>query len=119
VATADEIAEAYADWQVRCNGNARLARMLRGWDRTVHLACSDTGDGFTIAVAGSVLADLRHGLVGQPDLVVTATSEDVADLFWGDLNPSEKYVSGEIVLAGSSEDVLRLDAMSMVAFLDQ
>ena len=57
--------------------------------------------------------------LGQPDLVVTATSEDFADLFWGDLNPSDKYVSGEIVLAGSSEDVLRLDAMSMVAFLDQ
>ncbi len=119
MATADEIAEAYADWQVRCNGNARLARMLRGWDRTVHLMATDTGDGFTIAVSGSVLADLRHGLVDRPDLVVSATSEDFADLFWGDLNPSEKYVSGEIVLAGSSEDVMRLDAMSMVAFLDQ
>ena len=119
MATADEIAEAYGDWQVRCNGNARLARMLRGWDRTVHLMATDTGDGFTIAVAGSVLADLRQGLVDTPDLVVSATSEDFADLFWGDLNPSEKYVSGEIVLAGSSEDVMRLDAMSMVAFLDQ
>jgi len=119
VATAEEIAEAYADWQGRCNGNARLARMLRGWDRTVHLVATDTGDGFTISVAGSVLADLRHGLVDRPDLVVSATSEDFADLFWGDLNPSDKYVSGEIVLAGSSEDVLRLDAMSMVAFLDQ
>ncbi len=119
MATADEVAEAYADWRVRCNGNARLARMLRGWDRTVHLVATDTGDAFTIAVSGAVLADLRPGLVDQPDLVVTASSEDFADLFWGDLNPSEKYLSGEIVLAGSSEDVLRLDAMSMVAFLDR
>lgn len=119
MATADEITEAYADWQVRCNANRRLARMLRGWDRTVHLVATDTGDRFTITVSGSVLGDLRTGLVDQPDLVVSATSEDFADLFWGDLNPSEKYVSGEIVLAGSSEDVMRLDAMSMVAFLDQ
>jgi putative sterol carrier protein len=119
VATAGEIAEAYADWQTRCNDNRRLAKMLRNWDRVVHLVASDTGDGFTVSVAGAVLADLETGLVGQPDLVVTATSEDFADLFWGDLNPSEKYVSGEIVLAGSSEDVMRLDAMSMVVFLDQ
>ena len=119
MATAEEVAEAYADWQVRCNANARLARMLRGWDRTVHLVASDTRDEFTITVAASVLGDLRHGPVDEADLVVTATSEDFADLFWGDLNPSEKYVSGEIVLAGSSEDVMRLDAMSMVAFLDQ
>jgi hypothetical protein len=40
-------------------------------------------------------------------------------MFWGDLNPSEKYMSGEIKLAGSGEDVMRLDAISMVAFLDQ
>ena len=119
MASSAEISEAYADWQVRCNANERLARMLRGWDRTVHLMATDTGDGFTIAVTDSVLADLRHGLLDQPDLVVSASSEDFADLFWGDLNPSEKYVSGEIVLAGSSADVMRLDAMSMVAFLDQ
>ena len=119
MADADEITEAYADWQARCNANSRLAKMLRGWDRVVHLTCSDTGDRFTIAVEDSVLAELRQGAVGDPDLVVTATSEDFADLFWGDLDPSDKYVSGEIVLAGSSEDVLRLDAMSMVAFLDQ
>ena len=58
MADADEITEAYADWQVRCNGNRRLAKMLRGWDRVVHLVASDTGDGFTVTVAGSVLADL-------------------------------------------------------------
>jgi hypothetical protein len=103
MATVEEVAEAYADWQVRCNANTRLAKMLRGWDRTGH----------------SVLSDLVTGLVGVPDLVVTATSEEFADLFWGDLNPSEKYISGEIVLAGSAEDVMRLDAMSMVVFLDQ
>ena len=66
VATAEEVAEAYADWQVRCNANPRLARMLRGWDRVVHLVASDTGDGFTIAVTGSVLADLRPGWWGRP-----------------------------------------------------
>ena len=93
--------------------------MLRGWDRVVHLQATDTGDCFTLRVAQQSLGELSHGLIGQPDLVVSATSEDFADLFWGDLNPSEKYMSGEIVLAGSQEDVMRIDAMSMVAFLDQ
>jgi putative sterol carrier protein len=119
MATTEEVAEAYADWQVRCNENPRLAKMLRGWNRTVHLVADDTGDRFTVSVQDSVLADLEIGQVGQPDLIVTATSEDFANLFWGDLNPSEKYLSGEIVLAGAAEDVMRLDAMSMVVFLDQ
>jgi putative sterol carrier protein len=93
--------------------------MLRGWDRSVHLVASDTGSEFTLEVRACVLGDLVSGRQGPADLIVTASSEDFADLFWGDLNPSVKYQNGEIVLAGSSEDVMRLDALSMVAFLDQ
>lgn len=119
MASAEEIVEAYAEWRQRCNANERLKRMLRGWDRVVHLRTSDTGEHFTIDVRAQSIGPLSTGAVGEPDMVVTATSEDFADLFWGDLNPSEKYMSGEIVLAGSQEDVMRLDAMSMVAFLDQ
>ena len=51
-------------------------------------------------------------------MVVTGSSEDFCDMFWGDLNPSEKYMSGEITLLGSQQDVMRIDAISMVAFLD-
>ncbi|HTT86731.1 MAG TPA: SCP2 sterol-binding domain-containing protein [Acidimicrobiales bacterium] len=115
----DEIFEAYADWRERCNANERLRRMLRGWDRVVHLVARDTGDRFTVVVREQTLAELVEGTDAVADLVVTAASEDFADLFWGDLNPSEKYMSGQITLAGSQDDVMRLDAMSMVAFLDQ
>jgi len=118
VATGEEIAEAYADWRARCNENERLRRMLRGWDRVVHLVATDTGERFTVTVRDRELLELVEGTEGSADLVVSATSEDFADLFWGDLNPSEKYMSGEIKLAGSQEDVMRLDAMSMVVFLD-
>ena len=119
MATTEEIVEAYAEWRQRCNDNERLKRMLRGWDRVVHLRTNDTDEHFTIEVHDQHIGPLALGASGEPDMVVTATSEDFADLFWGDLNPSEKYMSGEIVLAGSQEDVMRLDAMSMVAFLDQ
>jgi putative sterol carrier protein len=119
VADRDEIFEAYADWRERCNENQRLRRMLRGWNRIVHLVATDTGDRFTVAIHDQTLAELADVAEAEADLIVTATSEDFADLFWGDLNPSEKYRSGEITLAGAQEDVMRLDAMSMVAFLDQ
>jgi putative sterol carrier protein len=119
MASAQEIAEAYDHWRERCNANERLKRMMRGWDRVVHLRTSDGDLRFTVEVRDQTIGPLAPGALGQPDMVVTATSEDFADLFWGDLNPSEKYMSGEIVLAGSQEDVMRLDAMSMVAFLDR
>ncbi len=118
MASTDELAEAYADWRQRCNDNARLQKMTRGWDRVLHFTTTDTDVAFTVAIAASTLGEFTLGHAGQPDIVVSASSEDFCDMFWGDLNPSEKYMAGEISYAGSQEDVMRIDAISMVAFLD-
>jgi putative sterol carrier protein len=93
--------------------------MARGWDRVVHFTTTDTDESLTMEVRDQSLSELSFGHVGQPDVIVTGSSEDFCDMFWGDLNPSEKYMSGEITLAGSQEDVMRIDAISMVAFLDR
>jgi putative sterol carrier protein len=119
LATNEELTEAFADWRTRSNDNPRLAKMVKGWDRVVHFTTTDTAQGFTMQVAQQKLSELVVGHAGQPDVIVTGTSEDFCDMFWGDLNPSEKYMSGEITLAGSQQDVMRIDAISMVAFLDQ
>ena len=119
MATTEEILEAYADWRERCNANPRLTKMLRNWDRVAHLVPNDLDERFGMQVRDRVLSELRTGAAGQADLIVTASSEDFADLFWGDLNPSEKYLRGEIVISGAQEDVMRLDAISMMAFLAQ
>ena len=39
-------------------------------------------------------------------------------MFWGDLNPAAKYLSGEIKVVGSQQDVLRVDAMAAVIWAD-
>ena len=119
MATAEELCEAFADWRARSNDNPRLKKMVKGWDRVVHFSTTDTGEGFTMRVGDQRLSELVVGYEGQPDIIVTGTSEDFCDMFWGDLNPSEKYMAGEITLAGSQQDVMRIDAISMVAFLDQ
>lgn len=119
MASREELTEAYAEWRRRSNDNPRLNKMVRGWDRVIHFTTTDTGEGFTMEVRDQVLSELVVGHAGQPDVIVTGSSEDFCDMFWGDLNPSEKYMSGEITLAGSQQDVMRIDAISMVAFLDQ
>jgi putative sterol carrier protein len=117
MASDEEIIEAFAEWQRVSNANERLVRMLRGWEKVIVLEATDTGRTYTATVADQQVAGIAVGAAAVADLVVTATSEDLCDLFWGDLNPSAKYVAGEIVLRGSQADVLRLDALSMVAFL--
>jgi putative sterol carrier protein len=118
LATTEELREAFAEWRTRSNDNPRLTKMVKGWDRVIHFTTTDTAEGFTMRVQDQRLSELELGHRGEPDVIVTGSSEDFCDMFWGDLNPSEKYMSGEITLLGSQQDVMRIDAISMVAFLD-
>jgi putative sterol carrier protein len=114
VADWQELSEALADYTVSCNGNERLRRMQRDWSRILHFVCSDTDQTFTMDVDHGEIIGVREGHVGVPDIVVTTSSETFCDMFWGDLNPVQKYLRGEIVVKGSQEDVMRLDAISYV-----
>jgi putative sterol carrier protein len=118
MATSEEILEALADYQVQCNGNERLRRMQKDWTRRLHFRATDTGDCFTMEVFEGEITGFSAGWAGQPDIVVQATSEDLCDMFWGDLNPSRKYLRGEIIVKASPEDVMRLDAITLIIWPD-
>jgi len=119
MASWDEIAEALADYQQSCNQNQRLRRVQRDWSRLINFTCLDAPEiTFQMTVVKGEITDWRAGQVGQHDIHVKATSEDFADMFWGDLNPSKKYLLGEIKVEGSQEDVMRLDAITSIIWPD-
>jgi putative sterol carrier protein len=118
VADWDELAEALADYTVSCNENQRLRKMQRDWSRTLHFICSDTGKTFSMMVERGEILTTPEGHAGTPDIVVTTDSETFCDMFWGDLNPVQQYLRGEIMVKGSQEDVMRLDAISYVIWPD-
>jgi putative sterol carrier protein len=109
-----ELSEALDDYTISCNSNERLRKMQRDWTRVLHFICSDAGQPFTMDVDHGEIVATVEGHVGVPDIVVTTTSETFCDMFWGDLNPVQRYLRGEIVVKGSQEDVMRLDAISYV-----
>jgi len=114
----DELSEALADYTVSCNSNGRLRKMQRDWTRTLHFICSDNATTFSMDVVKGEIIATTQGHVGIPDIVVTTDSEIFCDMFWGDLNPVQKYLRGEITVKGSQEDVMRLDAISYVIWPD-
>ena len=114
MATADEIMEALADFQVQCNNNKRLRRMQRDWTKVLHYKAFDTGDAFTMTVEKGEILKNESGAVGTPDVIVEADSETMCDMFWGDINPTQKYLRGEIKVKGTQEDVMRIDAITAV-----
>jgi hypothetical protein len=118
LATRDEIREALEDYRERCNANARLRKMLRAWTRTCDFRALDADIAFTVTITAGEITGIADGPHPDPDLVISATTEDMCDMFWGDLNPAAKYLSGEIKVVGSQQDVLRVDAMAAVIWAD-
>ena len=90
MATTEELLAAYAEWRTRSNGNSRLTKMVKGWDRVIHFVTTDTEQRYTMRIEAQRLTELEVGHVGQPDVIVTGSSEDFCDMFWGDLNPSDR-----------------------------
>jgi putative sterol carrier protein len=114
MATHEEITEALMDYQVQCNQNQRLKRMNRDWSRVILIQANDTESTHTMTVIAGTIEKIEPKEADAPDIIVIADSETLCDMFWGDLNPSQKYLSGELTVQGSQEDIIRLDAISMI-----
>lgn len=114
MASQKEVLEALAEYVKLSNGNARLKRMNQDWTRVVHFHAGDTGDDYTMVVKAGEITETKVGAPAQADIAIHATSEIFCDMFWGDLNPTQKYLSGELQVKGSQEDIMRLDAISAV-----
>ncbi len=118
MATQAEITEALADYTIQCNNNQRLRRMQRDWSKLIHFIANDNDSRHTMTVVKGEITKVVEGLEGTPDIIVETDSETLCDMFWGDLNPSAKYLRGEIKVKASQEDIMRLDAITMIIWPD-
>ncbi len=114
MADRNEVLEAMKEYVQLSNGNSRLRKMNRDWNKVVHFHATDTNDDFKMKVVAGEVVEHGGGKPDAADIVISSTSEVFCDMFWGDLNPTQKYLSGELQVKGSQEDVMRLDAISAV-----
>ena len=117
MATREELREALDQYVKRANDNERVQRTMRTWMPVIHLQAEDIDAAFTMVIEQGAITAIHDGPHGTPDLIVRGSSEDLADIFWGDANPASNYMQGAITVQGSAEDVMRLDAMTMFIYL--
>ncbi|MBI2712329.1 MAG: SCP2 sterol-binding domain-containing protein [Bdellovibrio sp.] len=115
MADAKEVLEALQEYTRLSNSNARLKKMNKDWSKTIEFHANDLNLDFLMKVEAGVILETRQGKSDSPpDIIITSTSEVFCDMFWGDLNPTQKYLTGELQVKGSQEDIMRLDAISAV-----
>jgi len=113
LATHEEITDSLKVFTDNYNKNERLKIMNRDWDRVVVVKATDVESRHTMTLKDGVVS-LKEGASDNPDLTVISDSETLADIFYGDITPTEPYNNGTLRVMGSEDDLIRLDFISLL-----
>ncbi len=113
MASHQEIKESLQAFLENYNRNERLKIMNRDWNRVILIQANDIPSEHTLVLSGGNLS-VYEGARENPDLTVIADSETLADLFYGDITPTEPYLNGTLKVLGTEDDIVRLDFVSLM-----
>jgi putative sterol carrier protein len=113
LATHEEITESLQAFQENYLANAKLVAMNKDWNRIVLVLANDVESTHTLVLEDGHLT-LHQGRQGEPDLTVIADSETLADMFFGEITPTEPYLDGTLKIKGSEDDITRLDFITLL-----
>jgi putative sterol carrier protein len=117
MATREELREALDDYVANASKDERVLRSLKNWNCVIYIEATDIAALFTMTIK-SGKTTISDGGQEQPDLIVRGGSEDLTNIFWGDENPASNYMQGAVKVQGSQENVMRLDAMALLIYLE-
>jgi putative sterol carrier protein len=117
MATPEELREALEDYVTQAQNSQRVQRSLRSWNCNIYFEATDIQAAFTMAIKDSQV-NIYDGKYEQPDLIVSGSSEDLVNIFWCDANPASNYMQGALKIQGPQDNVMRLDAMAMLIYME-
>lgn len=105
--------ETVSAFAARINDDPRLRKMVADWDRQIALVAVDEDVAAGFSVAGGRVSPLFEA-PEAPDVLLRSDVATLVGVFRGEMSPTEPYVSGQLTVQGSQEDVLRLDFLSLM-----
>lgn len=97
----------------RYHENQALVRDQKGWDLTLLLECTDSGEAVWLRISDGIAVEVRELTAADPplrsDVVVRAERSILSDILALRRLPSEPYLFGELLVRGPEPDFLRLD----------
>jgi putative sterol carrier protein len=113
VAEHSEITASLRAFQEGYNKNKRLKKMNADWDRIVLVQANDIPSTHTLILRKGELT-IQEGPPEKPDLKIISDSETLADMFYGDITPTQPYLNGTLKVLGTEDDIVRLDFISLM-----
>jgi hypothetical protein len=115
-AVRNALQECLTKFQTTFNDNARVKKLIKGWDRAVVVDATDTGNIHSMMIADLSMADVRDGAVlDVPHPIHLQASEaTLIDIFSGKYNPAHALIDGALAVFSDEKDKVKLEAITMV-----
>jgi len=117
IATAT-LEECLADFRERFNDNARVKKLIAGWNREVLVEPLDAPTAYTMTIEDlemtSVCSGIREG--GEGQVHMQADEEILKRIFTGDYNPATALIDGNMAVFSAERDKVKLEAIAMVVW---
>ncbi|MCC6751796.1 MAG: SCP2 sterol-binding domain-containing protein [Deltaproteobacteria bacterium] len=118
--TAAELLQAANEFREKMNGHPKVRKLLKRWSPTLHFTASDDAAAkLSLRIDGGEAGPAVEGHQGSCDLEVLGTAQDLGDMFRGRINPTQKYLNGEIRVKGHQADIIKLDAITMIIWPEE
>lgn len=102
-------------FQGEFNGNARVQKLIKGWQREILVETTDTSERFTMVIVDLTLREVVPGSTGsEPQVSLQATDETMQEIFYGRYNPAHALIDGTLAVFSDERDKVKLEAIAMV-----
>ena len=112
--TQESLFDSLSSYMKLLNDTPKIKQVLKTWSPIIHFSAKDNNSKLPLIFEQGTAISCSSVHEKKPDLAIIGTSNDFHDLFHGKLNPTEKYMNGDITVKGSQMDIIKLDAISMV-----
>lgn len=102
----------------RVNSNKRIPSLIKGWEPNIIVESEDSDDLYTLMVRGCVVDEMVSGETSKPEheIRVCASLNELCNVFSGNKNAANSFLSGDLTLFASDKDQVKLDAIGLLVW---
>ena len=116
IATAT-LEECLQDFRDRFNDNARVKKLIAGWNREVLVEPLDAPTAYTMTIENLEMTGVTPGITeGEGTVHMQADEEILKRIFTGDYNPATALIDGNMAVFSAERDKVKLEAIAMVVW---
>ncbi|HEX5726807.1 MAG TPA: hypothetical protein VFX98_15130 [Longimicrobiaceae bacterium] len=113
--TTATLEECLLDFQQRFNENARVKKLIPGWNRKILIEPTDVENPIHLVISDNEMREVSPGMVEDPMLVHMQADEETFKRVWtGDINPATALIDGTLAVFSDERDKVKLEAIAMV-----